>query len=418
MRRISAENYRISQLKRCLIMFRRALVPLAVTFLATSLTRAQEPQNKPAENKPAPDVFVIKAPEPPPSQPVQKPALTAQQLESRAPLNDGTKMQLIQLLDAEMVHTRKPLPLGDKSTIIGPDGQVKPGDAVLYQLAQSRGTAARIGDKVQITNISFKEKTVYVEINGGPKKKSKWYDHISIGVGAGGGMNSTDPNQAAATGSAVTLQFAKHVPEMTGEELKKLLSPVLDFGVKTAAEVYIDTMPPKIKAAMKNHEILVGMNKDMVIMSKERPQQRTREKDESGNEYEEWIYGQPPQDVIFVRFKGENVVQVKTAKIGGEMIVKTEKEVDVHDGVVTLAALQASASPQDVKPMSPEEEQRAKAPRPTLRRQGDGGYDVQKVSRQPVPVGADGHPDEPQWGDKKDSSDSQQPADSGSKPPR
>ncbi|HYX53579.1 MAG TPA: hypothetical protein VE783_09005 [Candidatus Limnocylindrales bacterium] len=380
--------------------------------------RAQEPQNKPAESKPAPDVFVIKAPEPPPSPPVQKPALTAQQLESRPPLNDGTKMQLIQLLDAEMVHTRKMLPLGDKSTIIGPDGQVKPGDAALFELAQSRGAAARIGDKVQITNISIKEKMVYVEINGGPKKKSKWYDHISIGMGAGGGMNSTDPNQAAATGSAVTLQFSKHVPEMTGEELKKLLSPVLDFGVKTAAEVYIDTMPPKVKAAMKNHEVLVGMNKDMVIMAKERPQQRTREKDEAGNEYEEWIYGQPPQDVVFVRFKGENVVQVKTAKVGGEMLVKTEKEVDVHDGVVTLAALQASSSPQDVKPVSPEEEARAKAPRPTLHRQGEDGSDVQKVSRQPIPVGADGHPDEPQWGQDKGGSGSSQPAGSENKPPR
>jgi hypothetical protein len=318
-----------------------------------------------------------------------------------------------------MVHTRKMLPLGDKSTVIAPDGTVKPGDAALFQLAQSRGAAAKIGDKVQITNISFKEKTVYVEINGGPKKKSKWYDHISLGVGGTGGMtpSSSDPNQAAATGSAVTVQFSKHVPEMTGEELKKLLSPVLDFGVKTAAEVFIDTMPPKVRTAMKNHEILVGMNKDMVIMSKDRPQQRTREKDESGNEYEEWIYGQPPQDVVFVRFKGDTVAQVKTAKVGGEMIVKTEKEVDVHEGVVTLAALQASTSPQEVKPANPEEEQRAKAPRPTLRRDSDGGSDVQKVSRQPMPVGADGHPDEPQWGDKKDSSGNSQPSASENRPP-
>jgi hypothetical protein len=180
----------------------------------------------------------------------------------------------------------------------------------------------------------------------------------------------------------------------------------------------MDTMPPKVRTAMKNHEVLVGMNKDMVVMAKERPQQRTREKDESGKEYEEWIYGQPPQDVVFVRFSGENVVQVKTAKVGGEMIVKTQKEVDVHDGVVTLAALQASNSPQDVKPMTPEQEQRAKAPRPSLHRQGEEGSDVEKVTaRQPAPVGADGHPDEPQWGQKKDGSDNPQQPSGADRPP-
>jgi hypothetical protein len=132
-----------------------------------------------------------------------------------------------------------------------------------------------------------------------------------------------------------------------------LLGPVLDFSVKTAAEVYADTLPPKVKAAIKSHDVLVGMNRDMVIMAKERTQQKMREKDEKGEEYEEWLYGTPPADVVFVRFKGDEVIQVKTIKINGQMIVKTEKEVDVKDGVTTLAALKASESPEDLKNQPP-----------------------------------------------------------------
>src|SRR5579859_5637542 len=91
------------------------------------------------------------------------------------------------------------------------------------------------------------------------------------------------------------------------------------------------------------------MNHDMVVMAKDRAPQKVREKDEKGREYEEWIYGAPPQDVVFVRFIGDEVVQVKTAKVGGQITVKTEKEVEVKDGVPTLAALKASDNPEEVK---------------------------------------------------------------------
>src|SRR5215475_2954139 len=187
-----------------------------------------------------------------PSEP-EKPHLKPVDLDKRNALNEGTKMQLIRLLDAEFVHTRKYFPVGDKSILIGTDGLVKPGDAVLYRMCQTMGAAARVGDRVQITNIVFKEKSIYLEINGGPKKKTKWYQHIEIS-GMGGSTGGVDPNQAQPTGAALTVEFSKHVPEMTGPELKELLSPVLDFSVKTAAEVFVDTLPPKIKEAVKRHE--------------------------------------------------------------------------------------------------------------------------------------------------------------------
>ncbi len=383
-------------------MFRRAILFLALASVAAIAAAGQEQQKKPAD----PDVLVLKPPPPPPEQAAFKPELRAVDLEKRPRIGEDTKMKLIQLLDAELVHTRKYLALGDKTTVITPDGLVKPADSVMFQNMQAHGAAAKVGDKVQITNISFHEKSVYVEINGGPKKKSKWYQHITIS-GMGGSAAPMDSNQAAPTGAAVTLQFDKQVPEMTGEELEKLLSPVLDFGVKSAAEVYIDTMPPKIKEAMKKHEVLVGMNKDMVIMAMDRPQQKVREKGDNGKEYEEWIYGAPPKDVVFVRFNGDEVTQVKTAKVGGEIIVKNQKEVDVKDGVVALATLQASSSPQDVKQDQGVQPQ-APTHRPTLRREGEAPDPT--IRRVPVPGTTQtpsDHSDEPQWGSDKDGSGSQ-----------
>ena len=55
-------------------------------------------------------------------------------------------------------------------------------------------------------------------------------------------------------------------------------------------------------------------------------------------EYEEWIYGTPPQDVDFVRFVGDEVVRVETMKMDGQKIVRVEKEVDL--GAATVAKKQ------------------------------------------------------------------------------
>ena len=354
-------------------------------------------------------------------QPDNSPHLKPADLDSRQSLTDGTKMQLIRVMDAEFVHVRKYFPVGDKSMTIGPDGMVKPGDAQLFKMAQTYGAAAKVGDRVQITNIVFREKSIYLEINGGPKKKSKWYQHIQIS-GMGGSTGGVDPNQAQATGSALTLEFKKHVPEMTGPELKELLASVLDFSVKSAAEVFVDTLPPKIKEAVKRHEVLVGMNHDMVVMAKDRPPQKVREKDEKGKDYEEWIYGTAPQDVVFVRFVGDEVVQVKTAKVGGQIIVKTEKEVDVKDGVPTLAALKSSESPQDVSG-APQPQQPTH--RPTLKRpdeQPDPMVQPAAGTASSARQTPTQQQEEPQWGTttgKPTSSDTEPPpAGSQQKPPQ
>ena len=195
---------------------------------------------------------------------------------------------------------------------------------------------------------------------------------------------------------------------MNAQELEQLISPVLDFSVKSASEVYVETLPPKIREAIKKHEVLVGMNKDMVIMTMERPRQKFREKDKQGREYEEWLYGRPPQDVVLVRFIGDEVTQVKIAKVDGGTVVKTEKEIDIKDGVPTLASLQASDSPADASQQGLQPEQRTQ--RPTLKRPDERN----DVSVRPKKTGSVNQ-EPPQWGEK--TGESQPPSQDPQKPP-
>jgi len=131
-----------------------------------------------------------------------------------------------------------------------------------------------------------------------------------------------------------------------------LLRPVFDFDAKSALEAYLETVSPKVKEAIKNHHVLVGMNHDMVIYAKGRPPNKVREHD-GEVEYEEWIYGKPPEDVDFVRFVGDEVVRVETMKVDGQKIVRVEKEVDL--GTPTVARKQEDCP----------------ATAPTLRRPGE-----------------------------------------------
>lgn len=274
------------------------------------------------------------------------------------PMTKETRMMVIRSLNAETVFVRKPMPRGEKGMTIK-DGVVTPEENELRMALAQYGFAAKPGDRAMITNVDIKSDRIRFEINGGPKKKKKWYQHIEVG-GMGGmtpvAPDKDDPN--AQKGSYVDLVFDKYVPEMTGDQIRELLSPLLDFHAKSAAEAFLDTVPPKVKEAIKNHEVLVGMNREMVGYAKGRPEQKIREKDEQGKEYEDWMYGQPPQEVDFIRFVGDEVVRVEQMKVDGTKLVRTEKEVDVAPLGVTLAQKEEQKKP---KP----------ANAPSLRRPGE-----------------------------------------------
>jgi hypothetical protein len=258
--------------------------------------------------------------------------------ENTAPpkISKETREEIVHAFNAELVYIHTSFPMG-KTGLTLKNGTVTPSGPELQRLMALWGPAVKPGDRARISDVVIKEDHIRFEINGGPIKKQKWYQHIQIsGANASGPMAPSD-SSANARGSFVDLYFDKYVPEMTGPELKQSLRPVFDFDSKSALEAYLETVSPQVKDAIKNHHILVGMNHDMVIYTKGRPPNKVRETAE-GVEYEEWIYGTPPQDVDFVRFVGDEVVRVETMKVDGQKIVRIEKEVDL--GAPTVAKKQ------------------------------------------------------------------------------
>jgi hypothetical protein len=118
-----------------------------------------------------------------------------------------------------------------------------------------------------------------------------------------------------------------------------------------------------VKEAIKNHQVLVGMNREMVTYALGRPPKKYRDRD-GATEYEEWIYGEPPNDVQFVRFVGDEVVRLEIMKVDGEKIVRTEKEVD-------LKAVMAQRQEQQQQQQAENGQPQPGAKKPTLRRPGE-----------------------------------------------
>jgi len=284
-----------------------------------------------------------------------------------------TREQILHVFAYDLVYIRTNFPMG-KVGLKLKDGTLTPSGAELQQLMALWGPAAKPGDQARITDIAFKDDHIRFEINGGPIKKKKWYQHIEVSGNAGVPVTPSDSN-ANARGSFVDLYFDKYVPEMTGPELKQALRPVFDFDSKTPLNAYLETVPPKIKEAIEKHQVLVGMNHDMVIYSKGRPPKKVREHADEV-EYEEWIYGTPPQDVDFVRFVGDEVVRVETMKVDGQKIVRTEKEVDLAKPAL------ASKQPPKERP----------ATAPTLRRPGEEMPDARPQNPSGVPPAAPPQP--------------------------
>lgn len=294
-------------------------------------------------------------------------------------ISKQTRLELAHLFNAELVYVRTPFPMGKEGLRIKA-GVVTPNGPELQQKLVMWGPACKPGDAARISNVVFKDNFIHIEINGGPIKKEKWYQRISVG-GADGSSAPLAPSDsnANARGSFVDLYFDDYVPEMTGQDFKQFLRPVLDFEAKSREEAYLETVPPKVKDAIQNHKVLVGMNHEMVTYSKGRPPKKVREHDGEA-EYEEWIYGDPPQDVEFVRFMGDEVVRLEVMKVDGQKLVKTEKEIE------TEPAAPKVAKKDDVRP----------ANAPTLHRPGENPDSAPKDNdtvRVPVILPSGGQPD-------------------------
>lgn len=235
-------------------------------------------------------------------------------------LTEDERIRLIRDLSAEYANAKVAIPRSKTPLEFNADGTYN--KMQWHDDALTMGQAARLGDKLQITKVTLDGDHMILEINGGLKSGDHWYNHVQLGMGGVVPQSSGgNPNQqAATTGTYIDLKFHKPMENLSSADVKKILAPVLDFDKRTAVELYSETLSPEIKQAIAEKRVLVGMDRDQVLLVLGHPNHKYRET-KDGVESEDWIFGTPPGKVTFVTFTGSKVVKVKDeyAGLGGQV---------------------------------------------------------------------------------------------------
>jgi hypothetical protein len=238
-------------------------------------------------------------------------------VQKKATLQDQSKLDLIRYVSGEFAKATKPLPGGKEGFIIYVDKPFAP--EFLDRAVATHGAAVNAGDNVQITRLEFREHTIVVDVNGGGRGKKSWKDRIQVSMG--GPTMSTSQTKTAdngppggqpGLGSTLFLEFTKTIPDLSPDDLKRILSPFLDFSRQRSASVHwTDTLSPELRKAIQDRRPTVGMDREEVVAALGKPEHKVRERDAQGNEIEDWIYGQPPSKTVFVRFQGDRVTSIR-----------------------------------------------------------------------------------------------------------
>ncbi len=227
-------------------------------------------------------------------------------------LTTEERVEIIRGLTAEHATAKTQLPRSKKPIVFEAAGTYdkKAWDALFKQ----NGPAARVGDAIQITKVAIEDEKILLEINHGLRSGTSWRDRVQVGMGG-----STAPiggsDNSGTTGTNIALHFGKSVPPSTAAELKKILSPIMDFEQRTATESFVEHLPPAVQAAIKDKKAIEGMDKEQVMIALGRPDHKSRETVD-GVDLEDWVFGKPPGKITFVTFGGNKVVKVKESYAG------------------------------------------------------------------------------------------------------
>jgi hypothetical protein len=332
-------------------------------------------------------------------------------------LNERGRRELVRNLEAEQGFAHRPIPVG--VITLKANGDLSPGADKYRQMIYQKGQAAAPGDRVVITALKIKGDSLEFDFNGGPYAKHRFLSHVQLNDAPMAANYGEQP-----TGTRVTLVFPGGIPDISAPEVKALLEPIVDFGVKSGEQAYADTLPPRLRDAIAAHEVLVGMNHRMVLAALGAPDNKAREQssDPNGHRYEEWIYGHVPQTVRFVRFVGDRVTMVEIAALGKPIEIHDKNELDGEEIPTNTRQIAMG----DRAPGKEGEDGSAPAPPPSLRLPGeaaptnaqgkvlypDDKNASRKADRQPIPA-APGSPADP---NSQDMPDSASPVPSASQP--
>jgi len=225
------------------------------------------------------------------------------------PLTTDSRTKIIRTLGSEYVALKVPLPINKNGLTIDSKGEFdwKRNE----ESSLSAGQFIAPGITVQVTNVVFSGNKMMFEINGGGRKKKKRFlERIQVGGGGGTTPLAMPTAQAPPQGSYVSIQFENSIPDLTADQVKQILSSVLDFSKKSAVKSFIESIPEEFQEAVKNKQAAVGMDKDLVLATLGQPLKRVREQ-KGEDMQEDWIYGERPHKITFVTFLKGKVISVK-----------------------------------------------------------------------------------------------------------
>lgn len=243
-------------------------------------------------------------------------------------LTEESRMAIIRSLSGEFGRAQAALPGGKEGIHIPVGGArspvqnaskaAQPAEDAPKLMVVSAAPAIHPGDRVQITQIQFHSHTIVFQLNGGGYKPFRLWDHLHLEMAGpiSGGGSVDQPGQpiayVAGQGSTLFLDFDRALPDLTPADIRNALAPFLDFnGSRSPALQYAQSLPPEFQQAIKERLAVVGMDREMVLAAMGRPERKVRERDDDGNETEDWIYGTPPDKTVFVTFQGDKVVRVR-----------------------------------------------------------------------------------------------------------
>ena len=224
-----------------------------------------------------------------------------------AQISRDAKFEILRTVIAEQAAARIALPFGNDGVDIEDSGQVNK-DKLSADIKKN-GQSIETGKVVTVTEISFDDNKIQIELDGGGKNKKGFLDRIEVGVGSQTTPVTRDVRKAK--GSKIVLRFAKKVPaDLTPDQLKQMLDPILDFNKHNFLKTGIDALPPEFQEAVKVKEARIGMDRSTVIMALGRPDKKVREKVE-GIDTEDWIYFQRGLRAQFITFEKDVVMRIR-----------------------------------------------------------------------------------------------------------
>ena len=167
-----------------------------------------------------------------------------------AQISRDARYDILRTVIADQAAARIGLPFGDDGVELSDSGQLN--KEKLDRDLQKNGQSIEPGKIVTVTNISFGDNKIELELDGGGKNKKSFLDRVQVGVGVG---NTTAPvgrddKTAKAKGSKIIVRFANKVPaDLKPEQLKEILGPILDFNKHNFMKTGIDALPAEFQEA-------------------------------------------------------------------------------------------------------------------------------------------------------------------------